>query len=95
MVGVPLSGKLMRGIDGVPDETPSLLIAGESSTLIEGTKDDLSTGLSPFLGESARGLSGRDTVRTSCIAISLGFSKLTIGRPGLSLTNVGRGNLGL
>jgi hypothetical protein len=95
IAGVPSSGKLMRGIDGRADEASALRGAAGRSVLFEGMNDDLGAGPSPFLGESARGSVGKDTVRTSCIAISFGFSKLTIGRPGLSLTSVGRGNLGL
>jgi hypothetical protein len=89
------SGKLIRGIDGISHELPTLRGAGGARVIDEGMNDDPFAELSPVLGESARAFVGEKDVRTSCIATSFGFSKLTIGRPGLSLTKVGRGNLGL
>jgi len=69
--------------------------AGVSDTLIVGTAgaDTVKAGV------TAEGLGpGRPASRLSCFAASSGFqlrSKLTIGRPGRSLTAVGMGSFGL
>ena len=96
------SGKQIVGIGGFAPSLTLMLGMGKRGELVKGLRDAV------VVGELVNGLDGAvlavlllvgpgaTAICTSSSTFSIGRCwKLTIGRPGLSLTSVGCGNLGL